>query len=211
MPGHPGRSVNLPVKERVRDHGLGHSLRVVAIIPAQVQRWVTEAIPKNGGRPVDGTVNRPRVGVDKEFCRVESVAFLRGIRSIDAIAVNLAWPHPRHVTMPDMGRLLPQTDAPTFLAGGWVFEKAEIHRRGILREKGEVRSLTVPRRSQRIGPARPELEASAGHSLVQAHGHSHSGQHSRRSRIFTILPAAPWKPNASREPAPVLGGQVLHH
>jgi hypothetical protein len=67
----------------------------------------------------------------------------------------LARPNIGQIAVPDLIGPLAKQDLVGFDAVCLVVEQAELDSVGALREQGEVHSFAVPRRSERIGLARP--------------------------------------------------------
>jgi hypothetical protein len=88
-----GRPVALPIEGGVDHHGLGHRVDVVLVVALEVV--VVGAIRGRVGQdvgalPADLALDRLGVRVDEQLRRVEAVALLRRVGTVDAVAVALA-------------------------------------------------------------------------------------------------------------------------
>src|SRR6185437_13818496 len=88
--------------------------------------------------------------------RVEAVALLGRVATVDAVAVAMAGAHARQVAVPVVGRALDHVDA---LLGPVLVEQAQLDVLGVLGEEREVRALAVPRRAERERRSGPGLAA----------------------------------------------------
>ena len=98
----------------------------------------------------DDPVDRARVGVDQQLRRVEQQAFVGGEGPGHPVAVALPGPDARQVPVPDEPG--PRRERPPLLTVGPV-EQAELDRLRMCGEEREGRSLAVPARAERKGPA----------------------------------------------------------
>src|SRR5215472_6267159 len=114
---------------------------------------------------MDRSADGFRVRVDQQLRRVEAIAVRGIVRAMYAIAVELAGTHVREIAVPNLIGALANADHIRFDRIVFTIEEAEIDRRCIFGEQGEVDALAVPRCSERIGFAGPD--AHSGWSLVQ--------------------------------------------
>ena len=76
--------------------------------------------------------------------------------TVDPIAVVLTGPDFREIDVPDLiGIFLHRDGMPSDLIAEMI-EQAQLHPRGVFREKGEVGPPAIPRRAKRIGTAGPD-------------------------------------------------------
>ncbi len=150
-----GRTVVVPVEERVHDDGLGHVLcRVVVVDLVGVVEVVAEQrlVPGVGG--AQRAVDRLGVGVDQQLVRVAALPLLGVERAVDAVAVALPGDDAGQVAVPDEPVALGQRDAVLLAVG---IEQAEGDRGRHLAEQREVRPGAVVRGTEGVGRARPGL------------------------------------------------------
>src|SRR4029078_2112101 len=111
----------------------------------------------------EGADDRFRVRIEQQLLRIEAMALLRLIRTVHAIAVELAGPRFGQVAMTDVIGLLAQRDA-LQLAPPAIIEQAQLDAFRMLREQREVDALAVPRRTLRKGFTGPDGGDRTGHS-----------------------------------------------
>src|SRR5690606_29475451 len=93
-----------------------------------------------------------RIGVDQQLVRIEAVAVVRLVGSVNAIAVKLTRIDTIEIDVPDLLRAAGQGDTMDF-AQPRRLEEAKLHAGGMGGEQGEVDTLAVPGRAQRKGGA----------------------------------------------------------
>jgi hypothetical protein len=138
-----------PGEGGVDDDRLRHAGRTVARIGGQVGVGMADLVAEESVAPLDGAVERSRVGIEQELGGVEAVAGGGLPGALHAIAVADARPRLRQVDVPDVLGLLGHGDAR--LAA--VVEQAELDGLRVLGEESEVHARAVPGRAERIGPA----------------------------------------------------------
>src|SRR6202012_5417095 len=80
-----------PVEIRVDHDALGYERRAVALVEAEIARLVADDVAVAGVVPLDLAGVSPRVRVEQQLVRIEAVALLRRVGTVDAVAVNLSW------------------------------------------------------------------------------------------------------------------------
>ena len=80
---------------------------------------------------------RTRERIEQQLVRVEPVAGVRLVRSVDTIAVDGAGPEPLDVAVPDFVAEFGKRD-PLHLGASRGVEEAELDFRGVRREEAEV-------------------------------------------------------------------------
>jgi hypothetical protein len=109
VPGRLQPPVAFPVEGGVDDDALRDRCRVVLAVGREVGFLPAQRIREDvGGVPVDGAVDRLRVGVDQELGGVEAVAPRRLVGAVDAVAVALSGADVRQVAVPVEGGALGQ-------------------------------------------------------------------------------------------------------
>src|SRR4029079_1785453 len=152
-----------PRERRIDDLAFRHAARVVASILRQVGALAADAITEMRIAPRERADDRLRVRIEQQLLRIEAMALLRLIRTVHAIAVELAGPRFGQVAMPDLIGLLAQRDA-LQLAPPAIIEQAQLDAIRKLREQREVDPLAVPRRTLRKGFTGPDGGDRTGHS-----------------------------------------------
>jgi hypothetical protein len=87
------------------------------------------------------------IGIDQQLVRVEAVASLGFIRTVDAIAVQLPGPDFREEYVPYLIGPLLYPDVMSFFFLVWAVKQTKFHSGGVFREQGEVDTFTVPCRA----------------------------------------------------------------
>src|SRR6185437_12159565 len=117
---------------------------------------VAEAVGEQGLAPLDVPVDRLRVRVEQQLRRVAAQPGRRLVRAVHPVAVPLAGADPGQVAVPDQPVALRKVD-PLLLPV--LVEQAQLDAVGDLGEDGEVGATPVELRSQRVGRARPDVQA----------------------------------------------------
>ena len=156
VPGGLRRAILAPGERGVDHHALRHRPGAVPRVDQQVLLGVPDRVPVQGVAPSDGPADGLGVRVDQELVRVEPVALLRLVRSVDPVAVQLPGAGVGKVTMPDQVRPLPDGDPLRLDRIVVVIEQAQLDPSGVLGEQGEVHPLAVPGRPLRIWHSRPD-------------------------------------------------------
>lgn len=98
-----------------------------------------------------------RVGVEQQLVRVEAVALIQLARAVYAIAIDRTGRDTRQVAVPDLIGVFGKLDT-RGLALALLVEEADLHPGRVRREQGEIDALTVPRRTERMRQAFPDLD-----------------------------------------------------
>ncbi|EXI74697.1 MAG: hypothetical protein AW07_01625 [Candidatus Accumulibacter sp. SK-11] len=162
MPGNIRAAVPVPVESGIDHLALGHARPAIAAAEAQILVGTADAVTELGIAPLDGADNRFGVGVEQQLVRIEAVPFLRPIRTMDPVAVQLPGAHFGQIRMPDLIGLLGQLDTLAFLPPA-VVEQAQLDLVRVLREQGEIDPFAIPGSAQRIGLARPDCRQRLRH------------------------------------------------
>src|SRR6185437_5515802 len=117
--------------------------------------------------PADVPDDAPSVGVEQQLVRVEAVAFLRLVRPVHAVAVELTGTCLRKVAVPHEVGTLAQRDA-LRLALAALVEQAQLHLLRVPREEREVHALAVPGGAERMRRALPQLRVRLREDLRHA-------------------------------------------
>jgi hypothetical protein len=94
------------------------------------------------------------VWIEKKLVMVEAVTLGWHVRPEHAVSVQLSWPGFRQVAMPNHVCLLRNLYAMSFSFAGGV-EETKLHFFGMFGVERKVNALSVPCRSERIRPSRP--------------------------------------------------------
>jgi hypothetical protein len=116
-----------------------------------------DGVAKQGIAPANAASNRLGVRIQEKFGRVEPVARLRIVRTVYAIAIELAWTYFRQIDVPDLIGLFGEPDDGDLPRAIWPLEQAQIDRGGVFRKERKVDAGAVPRRSRRIWLSWPHL------------------------------------------------------
>jgi hypothetical protein len=100
--------------------------------------------------PVDAAGDGPRVGVDQELRRVESLARGRVKRAVHSVAVELTRRNIREEPVPDMARATRQVDAQA-LRPRKLIEEAKLDAFGAPRVDGEIDAAGQDSRAEGVG------------------------------------------------------------
>jgi hypothetical protein len=141
----------------VDHHRLGDGGGAVAVVAGQVGVGVTEGVAEDELVPAHVAVDGPGIGIDQQLGRIEAMASVRFVGTVDAVAVALAGRDPGNVDVPHQVGLLCNADPGQLVITFGTFEKAELDAGRVLGEQGEVHSLAVPGGAKGVGAARPGL------------------------------------------------------
>ena len=130
LPWNVRPAVRAPGEGLVEHDRLGHSARIVAAVEREVGARVTGAIAEMRIAPDQPAGQLLGIRVDQELVRVESQTPFGLIRSVHAVAIELAGDHVGEVAMPDVFRALRQCQA-LKLAAALAVEQAELDLGGI--------------------------------------------------------------------------------
>ncbi len=132
------------VHEGLVDHdGLQHAPRIVAAVEGQILARAADAEAEMRIAPHQPPGKPPRIGVEQQLVRIEAVAALRRIGTMDAVAVELPGRDVVEIAVPDVLGALRQLDA-LQLAAPLGVEQAELDLFRIRREQGKVSAAAVP-------------------------------------------------------------------
>ena len=163
-PAGEGRPVALPVERRVHHHALGQVRGAVPIVRPDVARGIADPVAEERVVPLERARDRLRVGIQQGLGRIEAVPLAGLVGTVHPEGVEGARPDAREVHVPDLIGALLDPDLPDLLAGVALVVQAERHRGGVLAEEREVDAGPVPRRAERIRPARARARAVLDHS-----------------------------------------------
>src|SRR5262249_3360959 len=124
-----------------------------------------EAIWKHRLVPGHSAVDRLGVGVEQQLARVAAMATLRRPGPEDPVAVALAWPDVRRVSVPALSRALGQQAAAD---RALLVEEPQLDALGHRREEREVGACPVVAGAQRKRLTRPELHCARLSSSFRA-------------------------------------------
>jgi len=143
VPGHLHGVVAAPGEGRIDDLGLGYEGRAVALVEAEVGILVADGVAEQRFGPAQLAHQLFGIGVDQQLVRVETMAGVRLVGAVDAIAVDLPRVRVRQVAVPDLVGVLGQLDALDF-GLALVVEQAQLDLCRVRREDGEVDAKAVP-------------------------------------------------------------------
>ena len=123
-------------------HRLGHMLRIVATVGGEIEVGIPEFISEMGRVPAEFSRQRPGIGIEQEFRRVEAVAGMGCVRTMYAIAVACPCLQSGDVAMPDAVGLLRQKYPVDQIRPAFVV-KTKFDRLGVSRIQRESRSLAI--------------------------------------------------------------------
>ena len=131
-----------PIEIRIDDDAFGHIGRAVALIEGGVVAGF-ELIAENRRVPSQIAKMSARIGVEHQFVRIATVAALRLIRTVHAIAIDAAGGDVRHVTVPDLVGVFGKFDVSCLALAG-VVKETEFDSRRMGGEQREIDALAVP-------------------------------------------------------------------
>ncbi len=141
----------LPVEIIVDHHRLGQEGSAIPSVRVEIGVGVvrTHLVTEKGVVPAQLPGNRLGVGIEEQFRRIETMAFIRRMRPFHAQGVHLPRLQPGKKAMPDMVGAFRQPD-PGHLRSLGMIEEADIDRRGMLGEDRELYSPSIPMRPEGI-------------------------------------------------------------
>jgi hypothetical protein len=104
--------------------------------------------------------NRFGVGIEEQFGRIEAMAFLRNIRSVDAIAIALPWPELGHIPVPHLIGAGGEWQAETLMGTLRRVKEAEVDTRGMRGEQGKIHPGAIPGGAQGVRMSRSDVHQS---------------------------------------------------
>ncbi len=116
VPGNSKRPVVAPGEGRIDHQALGEMGAAIPLIAAEVGVGMAHLVPKQGVVPVNVAVNGLGIRIEEQLCRVESLAVLRVVGSVDAISVAQAGSSLGEVYVPGLVSLFRHGDASGLLA-----------------------------------------------------------------------------------------------
>ncbi len=137
-------------------------------------------------RPVHIASQRARVGIEQQLVMIEPMAVLRRVRSVRAIAIQHAGGRVRQIAVPDFVGVFRQRVARDLMASGWL-EQAQIDPLCVRREHREVDAEPVPRRAERIRPARQQRVGQMLHASGRSGARMQEQRRQRRQCQFQRL------------------------
>jgi hypothetical protein len=161
VPRGPGRAIALPGKGGVDHDTLGEVRRAVASVPTEVRvRVASHRIAKEDLVSPHPPRNRFGVGIEEQFGWIEAMAFLRSIRSVDAIAIALPWPELGHIPVPHLISAGREWQAETLMGTLRRVKEAEVHACGMSREQGKIHPSAIPGSAQGVRISRSNVHQS---------------------------------------------------
>src|SRR6185437_7558742 len=119
-----------------------------------------DLIAKERVAPLDRAADRFRVGVDEQARGVEAMPFLRPIRSVHTVAVQLAGAHVGKIAVPDLVVSLAQRDARALDGIIGPAEQTQLEAARVFREDREVDAFAIPVGAERVWVAGPYAHVS---------------------------------------------------
>ncbi len=159
VPGCPRRTVVAPGEGAVDHRCQRREGGAVALVEGQVGVGVADLVAEQAVVPAQVAADGLGERVENELVRVEAVTLLRLVGSVDPVAVELSGLEVGQVGVPDLIGLFAQVDALRLHRRLGRIEQAQFHFGGVLGEKREVNSLSVPRCAQRNGSPWPYSRA----------------------------------------------------
>src|SRR5205085_2412938 len=127
------RAIVAPIEAVVDDHRLGHPARRVVHVTSEVLGSTAQPISEDRRAPINFAAESARIRIDEQLVRIESITFTRRIATMYSVAIQLPWPDAQHVAVPDVARLLRQSQTRGLLAID-VVEQAQLDMPGVLRK-----------------------------------------------------------------------------
>src|SRR4029077_20354833 len=137
-----GTFVTAPIKILANNNGLREAGCVIAGVLFQIAIVVAERIGKHFAAPFDEPCHGARIRIKQQLEFIKAIAFFRCIKPVNTIAVELTAGYVRQKAMPDTISNLRQPDSGAFLEIFGTSEQAEFDAGRVLREEGEVCSLS---------------------------------------------------------------------
>ncbi len=150
VPRGGGRAVAAPGEGRVDHHAFGHARRVVAAVERQVAARRADTVAEMRVRPAQWADDLPRVRVEQQLVRVETVTRTGFVGAMHPIAVDGSGARVGKIAVPDLVGVFGQRDA-FDLAAPFRVEQAEFNLGGVGGEQGEIDPQTVPQGTERVG------------------------------------------------------------
>ena len=144
-----------PTERRINDDALGHRTGAVAVILGEIGIRVADGVAEYDIAPGNGAGDGFRIGVEQQLRRIETMAFLRLIGPVHAIAVKLPRSRFGQISVPDLIGVLSQTDARLLLRRVGRIEQAKLNGSGILGKEREADARAVPGGAERVRLSRP--------------------------------------------------------
>ena len=111
FPRHVRAALISPCKGWIDDPALRHVSRAVPRVEGQITVRRTEGVPEERVVPLQFADDLLGVGVQQELVRIEPVPFLRNVRPVHPVAIDLPRTDIRQITMPNFVRVFRQLDA----------------------------------------------------------------------------------------------------
>jgi len=173
-PAHVGAAVVSPGKEGVDDDAAGDVRRRVQVAPLVVA--LAEHVAEHLRTPLEGALDRLRVGVEEELGRVAADALSRLVGTVDPVPVALAGTDAVDVAVPAEVGALGELIGRGRPALG--IEEDQLHPVGVLGEEGEVGPLAVPGGAERrVAPGPGGPQAACPRVVDIAFEHKRCGGH----------------------------------
>src|SRR4029077_5082520 len=123
---------------------------IVLVVAFQIFSRTAQGVREHFRSPKYFSGNCSGVRIDNDFGGIKSVTFLRCVRPVHSIAVELARLSIRQKQMPDMIGLFSKTDSDVLPVRFRLIEEAKIDSRRVFRVDSEVDTGPSPCRSQGI-------------------------------------------------------------
>ena len=154
-PGDARSAVLAPAEVARGYDGLGHSRRTVTAVERQIALGCADTVAIQRIGPADAAGQPPRVRIDQQLVRVESVPLLGLVRAPDAVAVKLAQAGVGQVAVPDLvGTLGQRQPLGLALAGG--IEQAQFDFFRMCGKHREIDPQSIPGGAQRVRRTRQQ-------------------------------------------------------
>src|ERR1700741_4257214 len=108
MPRRTRATILTPRERRIDDRGQHRERGVVAAVEREGLPRISEAVSMDFVAPAGVPANRLRVRFQHHFVGVEPVPELRGVWTVDPVAVELAWQDAGDIAVPEEVGLLRQ-------------------------------------------------------------------------------------------------------
>jgi hypothetical protein len=154
-PWNVGGPVVAPVEAVVGDDRLDHPGRAVAPVEGEIGALRGDPKTKQSVGPAQTPVDAPRIRIEQQLMRIESVPGLRLVGSMGAITIEQARTRIGQIAVPDFIGELRQREARD-LASPRRIEQTKLDPLGMRREHCEIDAETVPGGAERVGRAGDE-------------------------------------------------------
>ncbi len=141
-----------PIEGGIDDRGERRERRAISLVERQVAVGVAQLVAEQLVRPLQGPADRLRIGIEQQLRGVEAQPGMRVVRSVHAIAVELAGLDVGQIHVPGPVRSLADPDARLVLARR--VEQAQLDRFRAFREQREIDAAPVTGRPSREGRTR---------------------------------------------------------